>query len=112
MMKMAHSSALLNGPHPGDVMQKLLIAGLISAAVFTLANIYMADAPQAADETPVEAQAKIALIQAILDEENEDRQDPEDLEEDEDPEDEEDVQGDLQDEDDQDNPPEEGTTPT
>ncbi|GEO18410.1 hypothetical protein [Microvirga aerophila] len=93
-------------------MPKLLIAGLVGAAVFTFANLYTASAPQPADESPVEAQAKIALVQAILDEENEDRQDPEGLQEDEDPEDEEDVHGDLGDEDDQEDPPEEATTPT
>jgi hypothetical protein len=91
-------------------MPKLLIAGLAGAALFTLAKFYTMSAPQPADENPVEAQAKIALVQAILEEENEDRQDPEDLQEDEDPEDEDDVPGDL--EDDQEDPPEEGTTPT
>jgi hypothetical protein len=92
-------------------MPKLLIAGLVGAAVFTFANLYTTSASQLADDAPVEAQAKIALAQAILDEENEDRQDPEDLQEDEDPEDEEDVQGDLEDEDDQEDPSEEATTP-
>jgi hypothetical protein len=91
-------------------MQKLLIAGLVGAAVFTLANIYTVSAPQPTDENPVEAHAKIALVQAILEEENEDRQDPEDLQEDESPENDEDVQGDLQD--DEEDLPKEGTTPT
>ena len=93
-------------------MQKLLIAGLVGAAVFTLANIYTVSATQSADDAPVEAHAKIALVQAILEEENEDRQDPEDLQEDEDPEGEDDVEGDLGDEDDQEDLPEEGTIPT
>jgi hypothetical protein len=93
-------------------MPKLLIAGLVGAAVFTLANLYTAGARQPADDAPVEAQARIALVQAILDEENEERRDSEDLQEDEDPEDAEDVQGDLEDEDDQEDPSDEGTTPT
>jgi hypothetical protein len=93
-------------------MPKLLIAGLVGAAIFTLANLYTVSATQPVDDTPVEAQAKIALVQAILEEENEDRQDPEDLQEENDPEDEDDVQGDLGDEDDQEDPPEEGATPT
>jgi hypothetical protein len=89
-------------------MQNLLIAGLVGATIFTFANLYNVSTPQSADENPVEAQAKIALVQAILEEENEDRQDPENLLEDEDPEDGDEVQGDVED-DDQEDPSDEGT---
>jgi hypothetical protein len=93
-------------------MPKLLIGGLVGAAVFTLANLYTTGACQPADDAPVEAQAKTALVQAILDEENEERRDSEDLQDGEEPEDGDDVQGDLENENDQEDPSDEGTTPT
>ncbi len=107
-------------------MAKLIMVWLFGAAVFTLGNVYAASPDRPTDEDTIGAQAKITLIQAILEDEDEDEnpQDDDELQEDgELQEDEEntrherDGQDDLEDEgdpedaDDQQNSPRRRTTP-
>jgi hypothetical protein len=91
-------------------MAKLIMVWLFGAAVFTFGNVYAAGSDRPADEDAIGTLAKITLIQAILDDEDEDEdlQDDEDLQEDEedtgderDGRDERDGQNDLEGEDDQ-----------
>ena len=96
-------------------MAKLIMVWLFGAAVFTLGNVYAASPDRPTDEDAIGAHAKITLIQAILDDEDEDEdlQDDEDLQEDQDDlEDEGDAQDDLEDEDDQEESSRKWTTPT
>jgi hypothetical protein len=94
-------------------MRKLIMLGLIGAAVITVANTYTASADTPTYEDAIPSHAKLAQIQAILDDEdNDDLQDTEDLQ------DEDDLQDDLMDPDgggdiDEDlEDPGDGTTPT
>ena len=81
-------------------MQKLIMFWLVGAAVLTLSPLSTART-QPTDEDAMEAQAKIAQIQAILNEENEGLSDDEPFESDqEDPEGRGDSEDDLEDQDD------------
>jgi Skp family chaperone for outer membrane proteins len=87
-------------------MAKLIMAWLFGAAVFTLGNVYAVSPDKATDEDMIGTRAEITLIQAILDDEDEDLQeDQDDL----------DGEGDTQDEedeDDQEDSSREWSTPT
>jgi hypothetical protein len=64
-------------------MRKLIMLGLIGAAVVTVANTYTASADTPTYEDAIPAHAKLAQIQAILDDEDsDDLQDNEDLQDD------------------------------
>ncbi len=96
-------------------MPKLIMVGLIGAAIFTFVNTYTA---KPMNEEVVGAHAKIAELQAILEEEDEDLQDDEDLQEDQDLQGDEQefddhggLQDDLDEQDDQEGPSQEWTTP-
>ena len=92
-------------------MAKLIMAWLFGAAVFALGNVFAATPERPTDEDTIGTRAEITLIQAILDDEDEDLQDDEDLQEDQDDlEGEGDAQDDL--EDDQEDSSREWTTPT
>ena len=92
-------------------MAKLIMVWLFGAAVFTLGNVYAATPERPTDGDTIGTRAEITLIQAILDDEDEDLQNDEDLQEDEgDTGDEGDGQDDL--EDDQEDSSREWTTPT
>ena len=96
-------------------MAKLIMVWLFGAAVFTLGNVYAATPERPTDEDTIGTRAEITLIQAILDDEDEDEdlQDDEGLQEDQDDlEGEGDAQDDLEDEDDQEDSSREWTTPT
>ena len=96
-------------------MAKLIMAWLFGAAVFTLGNVYAVSPDKATDEDMIGTRAEITLIQAILDDEDEDEdlQDDEDLQEDQDDlEGEGDTQDDLEDEDDQEDSSWEWSSPT
>ena len=100
-------------------MRKLIMLGLIGAAVITVGNTYAASTGTPTYEDPTPAHARLAQIQAILDDEDsddpqddEDFQDDEDLQEDQDdPEGEGDAQ-DEEDECDQEDASRQWTTPT
>ena len=97
-------------------MAKLITVWLFGAAVFTFGNVYAASPNRPTDEDAIGAQAQITLIQAILDDEDEDLQGGEDLQDDEDlQEDQDDLEGegDAQDDDeDQEDSSREWTTPS
>ena len=99
-------------------MAKLITVWLFGAAVFTFGNVYAASPDRPTDEDAIGAQAQITLIQAILDDEDEDEdlQGGEDLQDDKDlQEDQDDLEGegDAQDDDeDQEDSSREWTTPT
>jgi hypothetical protein len=80
-------------------MQKLIMFWLVGAAVLTLSPLSTART-QPTDEDAMEAQAKIAQIQAILNEENEGISDDEPFESDQDPESQGNSEDDLEDQDD------------
>jgi hypothetical protein len=95
-------------------MAKLIMAWLFGAAIFTLGNVYAATPDRPTDEDAIGTRAEITLIQAILDDEDEDEdlQDDEELQEDQD-----DLEGegdaqDEEDEDDQQDLSRQWTTPT
>ena len=93
-------------------MAKLIMAWLFGAAIFTLGNVYAASPDKPTDEDAIGTRAEITLIQAILDDEDEDLQGEEDLQEDQDdPEGEGDAQ-DEEDEGDQEDSSRRWTTPT
>ncbi len=101
-------------------MAKLIMVWLFGAAVFTLGNVYAASPDRPTDEDTIGAQAKITLIQAILEDEDEDEnpQDDDELQEDEentrherDGQDDLEDEGDPEDADDQENSPRRRTTP-
>ena len=73
-------------------MRKLIMLGLIGAAVITVANTYTASADAPTYEDAIPAHAKLAQIQAILDDEDDD-----DLQDNEDLQDEDDLGDDLMD---------------
>jgi hypothetical protein len=94
-------------------MQKLIMIWLVAAVGFALSTPYTTSAANPTDEDGIGAQAKIAQLQAILDEENEGLQDDEDLEEDqEDPESQGDIEDDFGDEEDQEDSSDEWGAPT
>jgi len=83
-------------------MHKLIMVWLVGAVIVTLSPLYTASA-RSTDEDTSGPQAKIAQIQAILDEEDDWLQDDEDLEGDQgEPESQGDGEDDFEDEDDQD----------
>jgi hypothetical protein len=94
-------------------MRTLIMLGLIGAAVITVANTYPASADTPRYEDAVPAHIKLAQIQAILDDEDDD-----DLQDNEDLQDEDDLHDDLMDPDGGDDIDEDledagdGTTPT
>jgi hypothetical protein len=80
-------------------MHKLIMVWLMGAAVLALSPFDAAPA-QARDEDASEAQAKVAQIQAILDEENEGLLDDDDLESDQgEPDSQGEIEDDLEDQD-------------
>ena len=85
-------------------MQKLLMIWLVGVAAVTLASPYTASAAKVSDENVIGAQAKLAEIQAILD--DEDDEELQDNQEDRDRED------GFEAPDDQAGPSEDGTPPT
>jgi hypothetical protein len=101
----SHENGLFASPAPHtstleDVMAKLIMVWLFGAAVFALGNVYAASPDKPTDEDAIGTRAEITLIQAILDDEDEDEdlQDDEDLQEDQD---DLDSEGDAQDEEDE-----------
>jgi hypothetical protein len=114
----SHENGLFASPAPHtstleDVMAKLIMVWLFGAAVFALGNVYAASPERPTDEDAIGTRAEITLIQAILDDEDdEDLQDNEDLQEEQD-----DLEGggdaqDEEDEDDQEGSSRQWTTPT
>jgi hypothetical protein len=104
----------------GDVMRKLIMLGLIGAAVITVGNTYAASTGTPTYEDPIPAHARLAQIQAILDDEDsDDPQDDEDFQDDEDLQDDlmdpdggGDIEDDPDDQDDSAHSSGDGTTPT
>jgi midasin (ATPase involved in ribosome maturation) len=95
-------------------MVKLIMVWLFGAAIFTLGNVYAASPDRPTDEDAIGTRAEITLIQAILDDEDEDEdlQDDEDLQEDQDDLDGERDTQDEEDEDDLEDSSRQWTTPT
>jgi hypothetical protein len=101
-------------------MRKLIMLGLIGAAVITVGNTYAASTGTPTYEDPIPAHARLAQIQAILDDEDsDDPQDDEDFQDDEDLQDDlmdpdggGDIEDDPDDQDDSAHSSGDGTTPT